>query len=216
MLPVRVYEVGEKYGRLTVIERRDRTEQSVRCMCECGELVQTRADRLASGGIKSCGCLAQETRRTAPAGRRSYSADGNPNWRGGMRKHPLYTRWSHMIRRCHDERHKQYVDYGGRSIAVCERWRTNFWAYVADLGPQPSPEMSVDRINNDAGYGPDNCRWATPSQQSSNCRPRVHRQLDRCLSGKHDLTPENVYVSPRGGRNCKQCARDRRAERTAR
>lgn len=82
---------------------------------------------------------------------------------------PEYRTWTAMVARCHNERAPNYHKYGGRGIMVCERWRASFAAFLADMGPRP-PGTSIDRVNGNGGYGPDNCRWATPSQQNSNRR----------------------------------------------
>lgn len=101
---------------------------------------------------------------------RARTGDRNSNWRGGMTSHPLYDSYLQMVARCHDENHPRYADYGGRGITVCDRWRDDFWTYVADVGARPEG-MSLDRIDNDSGYRPDNVRWATASQQVRNSRP---------------------------------------------
>lgn len=95
--------------------------------------------------------------------------DRNSNWRGGKTKHPLYDVYMEMLARCHRPVHKRFADYGGRGITVCERWRADFWAFVADMGERPDG-LSIDRIDNDKGYFPANCRWANQSTQSKNRR----------------------------------------------
>jgi hypothetical protein len=82
--------------------------------------------------------------------------------------HAEYHAWYSMVRRCHNPRDANFARYGGRGIHVCDRWRNNFRAFLADMGLRPTPDHSLDRRDNDAGYTPENCRWATRSVQQRN------------------------------------------------
>jgi hypothetical protein len=88
----------------------------------------------------------------------------------GMCKSTEYIAWSNLIRRCADPDHPSYANYGGRGITVCERWRSSFENFISDMGKKPSPELSIDRIDNDGPYAPWNCRWTTTAVQKANAR----------------------------------------------
>lgn len=165
--------VGSIFGRLTVVERSENNKFKARwlCRCECGKRKVVDGTLLRSGHTQSCGCLAIE-RRTKHGGTAGYVYSKE------------YTAWKHMVSRCTSVKDPAWSDYGGRGITVCEPWRS-FATFLKDMGNAPSPDMSLDRIDNDVGYGPSNCRWATRGQQAANKRGSVVVNIDgfkECLA----------------------------------
>ena len=101
------------------------------------------------------------------------------------KNHPLYSVWANMLTRCRNPNNKQWADYGGRGIKVCDRWQQNFWHFVADMGERP-PRHTLDRIDNDGHYEPNNCRWTTPAANRRNRAKGVttltHNGRTMCLT----------------------------------
>lgn len=126
--------------------------------------------------------------------------------------HPLYSVWIGMHRRCSSPKTKQYADYGGRGISVCERWsgKGGFANFVSDMAPRPT-RTSIDRINNDGDYEPTNCRWATPTQQQRNRRMSVYLTFDGTryllieLAEKSGLKPDTIKQRHAAGMTLEEC-----------
>lgn len=163
-------KVGQLFGRLTVIETQNESSKHGKfceCECDCGERVTVRITSLIYGERTTCG-------NHSPVG----------NLLHGLTDCPENKSWSHMKYRCFNENSKNYEDYGGRGITVCDGWSQNFENFYRDMGerPEPKSEYSIDRIDNNLNYSCGkcsqciknkwgmNCRWATKRQQSRNTR----------------------------------------------
>lgn len=152
--------LGQTFGRLVVIEKAPSLKGQPRwlCRCVCGQQKAVHASALRKGQTKSCGCLNAENR---PHNTRTH----------GLRKTALYAVWNDMKRRCHSPSHHAFEHYGARGISVCEQWRGSYEAFYLWAHSNGYQEgLSIDRIDNDQGYQPGNCRFVPMIEQSKNRR----------------------------------------------
>lgn len=171
---------GQKFNRLTALSIVGRAKSggvTWLCRCECLTEIVVRGKKLVFGSTKSCGCLKREKDRSQKGRARKNKA------KHAVSGTPMYQVWAGMRDRCRNQKNKYYDRYGGRGITICERW-DSFENFCADMGERPAG-LTIERIDNDKGYSPDNCRWATAAEQNRNKTGVLKITIDgvtRCLS----------------------------------
>ena len=157
MRKIRRDYTGEVFGYQTVLgcvgSNGKKTLWRIRCVCGKEQVLQS--SDIAKR--QSCGCMTKEL-------------IGSKNATHGMSRHPAFAVWRSMNDRCRLPTHQAYHNYGARGITVCDRWQESFENFWADMGPTYKRGLSLDRRDNDKGYSPENCRWATYKEQARNTR----------------------------------------------
>lgn len=153
---------GFTFGRLTAVKRVGQSEDGKAvwlCRCECENETKVRIRNLQNGNTRSCGCLKKEKATTH-----------------GLKKHSLWGTWNNMKQRCGNKNNKDFRHYGGRGIAICNEWHNDFkmfYDWAISNGWQKG--LTIDRVDNNGNYEPNNCRWVTMKEQNRNQRSRVKK-----------------------------------------
>lgn len=159
---------GVVFGKLTAVERVSNApggDAQWACKCECGGTIIARGNNLRSGATRRC--------RSCGSRRERHGASGV----GTMPPTPEYRAWISMRDRCRNHNSRCFRDYGGRGISICPEW-DRFVQFLADMGPRPSEQHSIDRIDNEKGYCKENCRWALPVEQMNNRGNTIWVEVD--------------------------------------
>lgn len=192
---------NHKYGNLTVLklEKVINRRYMWLCKCDCGNKVVVSGNHLKNGHTKSCGCYNKNRIKKL-------------NYKNGLSSTKLYYTYRNMLNRCYRCSNDMYADYGGRGIIVCDEWLgadgfINFSKWVLNNGYQE--KFTIDRIDNNKGYSPNNCRWVDKYVQANNKRNnhyiKINGEIDTVgnMARKYNVSYWNLLHYSKGGKNCK-------------
>lgn len=152
---------NQRFGQLYIVKAWAKCSVTYAdCVCDCGARGTYRVADMKSGNTSSCGCL----RKLVTKKRLTVH---------GMSDTKVYSIWTDLKKRCLNKRHRAYKSYGGRGIRVCDRWKDSFDAFLSDMGPPPTDNHEIDRIDVNGHYNLDNCRWTTRSENMRNTRRAI-------------------------------------------
>lgn len=174
---------GQKFGYLTVLQLSESKHKQQRaywkCQCKCGNITDVASNDLRRGNIKSCGCKRRESH----------------NVKHGMHDTRIYRIWTSMCKRCYNPNAKEFKNYGGRGIVMCDEWKNdfrNFCKWAISSGYHDS--LTIERIDNNDNYSPENCKWTTSKEQANNRRNTVYIEkngVKKSLSEWCEITGTN-------------------------
>lgn len=168
-MPAIIDLTGQRFSKLTVIKFLGRTKKMsmFECKCDCGSVTSVSSNNLRKGHTTSCGC--QSSRKTI----------GERTAKHNLTNHPLFESWIGMRNRCYNKKHNRWVNYGGKGIEVCNEWKDDFIVFY-DWGIKNGWDLglSIDRIDNDKNYCPDNCKFSTIKEQNRNRTSNLRLTID--------------------------------------